>query len=308
MSKTFTFYLRLSHDRRRAQDRSRDEPATAFREECAMTRLTEGDVRGLIRDLERFEVQLERVASLDLLALARRASAGAPDVDRERLAGASVAVVPISAGLGFIPGFAECVAAIVDHLGCRCWVTPEPDVRGFQHAADSGAEVVFAADDHRFIALSLRSGRAIDDDPATADGFCQALDAACGGVRGEGVLVLGLGPVGRAAARCLSGLGAAVLAAEPDHDRAGAATAAGVPFTRVSAEEGLARCRLVVDACPAEGIVDAAWVREDCYAAVPGMPSGFTAAAQAALGDRHIHEPLAVGVAVMAVRALAAEH
>jgi 3-methylornithyl-N6-L-lysine dehydrogenase len=273
-----------------------------------MTRLTEGDVRGLIRDLELFEGQLERIASLDLLALARRASAGAPGVDRERLAGASIAVVPISAGLGFIPGFAECVAAIVGHLGCHVWVTPEPDLRGFQHAADNGAEVVFAADDYRFIALSLRSGQAIDDDPATAEGFCHALDVACGGVRGEGVLVLGLGPVGRAAARCLSGLGAAVLAAEPDHDRAAAATAAGVPFTRVSAEEGLARCRLVVDACPAEGIVDAAWVRDDCYAAVPGLPSGFTAAAQAALGDRHLHEPLAVGVAVMAVRALAAAH
>jgi hypothetical protein len=37
---------------------------------------------------------------------------------------------------------------------------------------------------------------------------------------------------------------------------------------------------------------------------VPAVPSGFTAAAQAALGARHIHEPLAVGVAVMAVQAV----
>jgi hypothetical protein len=37
---------------------------------------------------------------------------------------------------------------------------------------------------------------------------------------------------------------------------------------------------------------------------VPGIPSAFTPAAQAALGVRHIHEPLAVGVAVMAARAL----
>jgi hypothetical protein len=39
-------------------------------------------------------------------------------------------------------------------------------------------------------------------------------------------------------------------------------------------------------------------------AAAPGMPSAFTAAAQELLGARHIHEPLAIGVAVMAARAL----
>ena len=37
---------------------------------------------------------------------------------------------------------------------------------------------------------------------------------------------------------------------------------------------------------------------------MPGLPSAFTPAAQEALGVRHIHEPLAIGVAVMAVRAL----
>jgi hypothetical protein len=45
-------------------------------------------------------------------------------------------------------------------------------------------------------------------------------------------------------------------------------------------------------------------VRPGTIAAVPGMPSAFTAAAQEALGVRHIHEPLAIGVAVMAARAL----
>ena len=37
---------------------------------------------------------------------------------------------------------------------------------------------------------------------------------------------------------------------------------------------------------------------------MPAVPSGFTDAAQTLLGARHIHEPLAVGVAVMAVEAL----
>lgn len=270
-----------------------------------MTRLTEGDVRGLMADLREFENRLSSLTGLDLVALAQRAT-GVGAANRAQLAAASVAVVPISAGLGFIPGFAECVAAIVGHLGCRVQVTPQPDVRGLQGAADSGAEVIFAADDYRFVALNIHTGACIDDDAATADGFCHALDAACGGVRGRDVLVLGLGPVGRAAARCLSGLGAAVLAAEPDAERVAAAVAAGVPFAPVGLDEGLQRCQLVFDATPAADVVDAGWVRGTCYAAVPGMPSAFTAAAQAALGERHIHEPLAVGVAVMTVRALSA--
>jgi len=43
---------------------------------------------------------------------------------------------------------------------------------------------------------------------------------------------------------------------------------------------------------------------EETIAAVPGLPSAFTPAAQELLGARHIHEPLAIGVAVMAARAL----
>jgi hypothetical protein len=72
----------------------------------------------------------------------------------------------------------------------------------------------------------------------------------------------------------------------------------------VDLPEGLARCSLIFDASPAAGIIDAPDLRSGAIAAVPGMPSAFTAAAQEALGVRHIHEPLAVGVAVMAARAL----
>jgi hypothetical protein len=36
----------------------------------------------------------------------------------------------------------------------------------------------------------------------------------------------------------------------------------------------------------------------------PGLPPGVTAAAARALGERLVHEPLALGVAAMAVEAL----
>jgi pyrrolysine biosynthesis protein PylD len=266
-----------------------------------MTRLTEGDVRDLASRLPEFDAGLRSVAGVDLRGLALRAC-GLAEAESP-LHGARIAAVPISAGLGFIPFFSECVAMILRHLGCEAFVTAQPDVKGLQEAAAAAAEVVFLADDDRFVALNIRRGVCADDDPCTANGYAAALDAAAGGLGGRPVLVLGLGPVGRAAARRLAGLGAHVLAAEPNERRAAAARA-DYGVTIIGLAEGLAACDLVFDATPVAGLVDAGWVTAGSIAAVPAVPSGFTPAAQAALGARHIHEPLAVGVAVMAVEAL----
>ncbi len=178
-------------------------------------------------------------------------------------------------------------------------------MRGLQEAADRGDGIIFIADDHRFIALNIRTGVCIDDDPATADGYVTALAAAAGGLEGREVLLLGLGPVGRCAGARLAALGARVLAVEPDAGSVERARADGLIFERIDLDEGLTRCDLLFDATPAADLIDVHHLREGLIAAVPGVPSAFTPAAQAALGARHIHEPLAVGVAVMAARALA---
>jgi pyrrolysine biosynthesis protein PylD len=267
-----------------------------------MTRLTETDVTTLTRDLDAFEARLREATGLGLRGIALRAAVD--DTRCVQLHGARIAAVPMSSGQGFIPGFSECVAEILTHLGCDAWVTAQPDVRGIQAAVAAGAGVLFLADDHRFIALNVTRGCSVDDDPATADGYVAALDAAAGGLAGRRVLLLGLGPVGRAAARRLISLDAVVLVAEPDSERLAAALDVGLEIEPVELAAGLERCDLVFDASPAAGIVDVGDVKPETIAAVPGLPSAFTPAAQEVLGVRHIHEPLAIGVAVMAARAL----
>ncbi len=91
---------------------------------------------------------------------------------------------------------------------------------------------------------------------------------------------------------------------EPDEERVTAALEVGLEFEAVGLADGLARCDLVFDASPAADVIDAGDLRPGMIAAVPGMPSAFTEAAQEALGVFHMHEPLALGVAVMAARAL----
>ena len=310
-----------------------------------MTRLTEDDVRGLTAGLLRFESGLVEVSGLTLRTLATRTlavdvaassldpvGAGATGTSVPSVAGvpdagppagcqpavgprpvsvsdlrtdAVFACVPVTTGEGLISGFSECVAVILRHMGWRASVTAHADVRGIQEAVDGGAEVFFMADDHRFAAVNVRKGRCVDDDPATAHGYVTALEAAAGGLADRPVLLLGLGPVGRAAAGRLLARGTQLSVVEPDGERVALAAGQGLVFERVELAQGLRVADLIFDATPAPAVIDAAQVGPRTIAAVPGVPSAFTVAAQARLGGRHIHEPLAIGVAVMAARALA---
>jgi len=267
-----------------------------------VTRLTTEDVQALTARLGAFEAGLNDIAGLGLRELAMSTVAHPPVC--VPLYGARVAAVPVTSGAGVIGGFSDCVVAILQHLGCDAWVTAQPDVRGLQEAYDGAAEVVFLADDFRFIALNPRNGRCVDNDPATADGYVTVLEAAAGSLLNRHVLLVGLGPVGRAAARRLVSRGAAVAVVETDEARLQAALDIGLKVQPVTLADGLARCDLIFDATPSAGFIDAGDVSSITVAAVPGLPSAFTPAAQAVLGARHIHEPLAIGVAVMAARAL----
>lgn len=288
-----------------------------------MTRLIESDVRGLTAHLVAVEAALVRLTGCDLVGLGARACGVGESDARDAFAVASVAVVPITSGEGLIPGFAECVAAICAQLGCRARITAASDVAGFAEALTVGDDLVFAADDRKFLAFDFARRTVADDDPCTAWAYVAALDraagvagvagttgadslggaAVAGGVAGKPVLVVGLGPVGTAAAARLVELGADVFVAELDKARR-ARVAGELRVTPVSLAEGLERCRLVLDATPSPDLIDTGWVGSDGIVSSPGLPPGVTLAAAAALGDRLVHEPLALGVAAMAVQAL----
>lgn len=267
-----------------------------------MTRLTAGDVADPGSRLQRLERQLVVLTGLDLRGLALQAVGSQASADP--FTGARVAAVPITTGQGVITGFSEMVAAVLRHMGCDAGVTRRGDVAGMQEAVEAGAGVLFVADDARFIALDVHRGRCVDNDAATAAGYVAALVAAAGSLSGRPVLLLGSGPVGRAAARRLQQSGAVVHLVEPNDERRAAALAGAPALRPTTLSEGLATCELILDATPAPGFVGAGDVSSTTIAAVPGIPSAFTTEAQTALGVRHIHDPLAIGVAVMAAASL----
>ena len=90
------------------------------------------------------------------------------------MAGARIAAVPVSSGLGFIPFFSQCVEVILRHIGCDAFVTSRPDVKGVQEAVDRGARVLFVADDDvRYLdglATPVPAGETVSIIPAVAGG------------------------------------------------------------------------------------------------------------------------------------------
>jgi pyrrolysine biosynthesis protein PylD len=117
-------------------------------------------------------------------------------------------------------------------------------------------------------------------------------------------LVLGLGPVGRAAATWLLANGKRVTAYDPDPARAECASAEMNLVLVESLEEGLESCDLILDATPSADLIGLEHVWQSTVVAAPGMPLGVTDEVASMLEDRLLHEPLALGVATMAVLAL----
>ncbi|MDW5563867.1 MAG: 3-methylornithyl-N6-L-lysine dehydrogenase PylD [Methanomassiliicoccus sp.] len=260
-----------------------------------MTRLTTNDIHDLFRSLSERDADLRRKTGLTLKGLALSAVGHAQDgLDLGQF---RVAAVPVDSGQGIIPEFSRSVCSIVRHMGMDGFVTAKGDVAGIAEAMAGGADIVFLADDDEFIALNLRAGRFADNTRSTALGYCAALEAALGGLTGRDVLVIGAGRVGSYAIPHLQARGAKVSLLEQDRDRAVEASRRFGVALVLDARHGISQAKAILNASPAP--VPGGWICEDAVISSPGVPYAFDEE-----GERRamaiIHDPLQIGVAVMA--------
>ena len=224
---------------------------------------------------------------------------------RSRVAALSwVAVIPITTGQGIISGFSQEVADICCFLGLPCRVTQKQDVAGIGEAVAGGSEIILLADDNIFLALNLNSRRVVDNVLATGEVYAAALTAAAGGVAERLVGVLGLGPVGRAAAGWLQSRGARLIVYDRDQRRqsdflAGRADVRGAG----SVGEVLDETNLVLDATTSANVIKVGELKCRLILAAPGVPLGIDQPNSDMV--QLIYDPLHLGVAAMAVQALA---
>ena len=273
-----------------------------------MTRLTTADLRNLDGSLAAYETYLRDATGRDLAGLALDA-AGLPDdaENRQGLAGLEFGVIPLSGGLGLIGGFAQSVAAILAHLGCRSFVTRATDVAGMAEAVERGPAALFTSDDRDFFALDPAHRTTVHNTPATARGFAAGLASMAGGLKEKEVLLLGCGPVGRTAARELAKRGARLILGDRERKRQAALRetliAEGHPEARLALmETAPGGADLIFDATNTGGHIDVEMIGDSTLVAAPGMPCGITAAGRRALGSRLLHDPLQIGVATMAAQ------
>jgi pyrrolysine biosynthesis protein PylD len=267
-------------------------------EDDMMTRLTDSIVEDIIGTLDSTNEMLVAQTGMDTLELACDAIGITPNMlDLKDL---KVGVVPVTSGLGIIKKFSESVAEIVKKLGMDSFVTEFADVTGLAEALSAGAEIIFMADDIKFIAINTKmNGKFSNNSFSTAAGYVAALKGAVGGLDGKEVLVLGAGRVGYHAAEIMEGMGAVVTIYDIDTKRAeDVSKQTGVKCTK-DLKGSLSSHTLVLNASPAA--IDGRYVKEGTVFSSPGLPYPFDE-----IGEKKakmiIHDPLDIGVAVMAVQ------
>jgi pyrrolysine biosynthesis protein PylD len=271
-----------------------------------MTRLKEEDIKQIGHTLRAYDGHLVKVTGLTLKQIAMRAAGLSEREMDQAMASTRVAVVPVTCGQGIIKGFAEAVRDILRHIGANAFQPEAPDIAGLAEVVERGADIVFSADDQRFIALNLPLKMVIDNSDATARGYVEALDCIAGGLEGREVLVLGgAGQVGWRAVCALRKKGANVAVYDPDQRRLASLVKGREPVVERDLEEALQRHFLLFDASPAANVIRVEHIKADTAIAAPGIPLGLTEEAYAAAKDRLIHDALQIGVATMVAEALA---
>ena len=185
------------------------------------------------------------------------------------------------------------------------FVPSSPDAKGFAEVVERKAEIVFMADDDRFIAVHLKSGNLSDNSKATGKGYVAALDYLTGGLNGRDVLILGAGPVGRSAAFTVLDFGGNLYVYDKDLKVSEklAQDILSQSGHYVHLEEGLDSAikshRAIVDACPEGGFITPDQLYSDSCIAAPGVPIGVHSEALSKISPRLVHDPLQLGVATM---------
>lgn len=265
-----------------------------------MTRLTSEWITDMEEKAAGWNDELRLRIGLDYIDLAAKFSGRS----RKEILKASevykVAVIPVTSGLGTISSFSESVAAIVRAMGFDVIVTENTDVNGIYEAYVKGAEILFIADDDRYIAMNRKSGAVGDNNIATASGYAEILLSMAGlseGAKGAKVAVLGYGIIGQLIASYLTGKGAVVSIYEKDESRKKAVKAAGYGWMEDKSK--LKEFKYIADATSEGGWLEAEYLHDEAVIAAPGIPFSLTEEAKTKYAGRYIHDLLEIGTACM---------
>jgi pyrrolysine biosynthesis protein PylD len=263
-----------------------------------MTRLRTEWITHILDGMDGYNRNLKKKAGLDLRGLMMKTW----NVDEGFLTAAEeqhrVAVVPITQGQGIITSFGESVASIVRACGFSAEVMEHTDVDGIYEGVRKGCDIFFFADDIRYLALNIKTGKASDNNISTARGFISVLDAIMSlsgrDMHKEKLLMIGYGIVGREAEKLLAAEKIDIDIYDKDVD-----TTKSLKYNILAGKKDIRNYRNVLDFTNEGG-----WLTEDCIHpeliyATPGVPYSPDERTAALIEDVSVHDDLEIGTAIM---------
>jgi pyrrolysine biosynthesis protein PylD len=269
-----------------------------------MTRLLSEQVLHIPEQMTKYNHVLRQKIGCDLLELGNYITETQYSADF--LSENKIAVIPISSGEGLIKGFSKAVAGILDFIGFDAFITENIDFKGIEEAYQKKADIIFMADDDTFLALNLQNKKCVNNNLGTAKAYVNALELMTSGLNNEEVFVLGLGPIGMKSIELLIEKNIQVGVYDIDESKIRTVKEQYNSQVEIFAnpKEAFKQYDFIIEATPANDTILEGYLDSDTYIAAPGVPLGVNELAFKKVEDKLIHDPLQLGVVVMAFEVL----
>jgi pyrrolysine biosynthesis protein PylD len=229
---------------------------------------------------------------------------GIPKERYDRLADSLlVAAVPVTQGEGIISSFSESVAAIIKSMGFRTYVSEDTDVEGIYGSILMDADIIYMADDTRYLAFSRDNGSFGENNYATALGFIMVMRAmmkkAGTDIANEKLLVIGNGTVGEEAVQILLNHDVDFDLYDKDPEATESFKALETGKYVLTGPEEIRNYKYILDYTNEGGWLKDEYLAEDVIYASPGIPLSLDEKAAERLQNTAVYDNLEIGTAMM---------
>ena len=268
-----------------------------------MTRLKTEWIDYMLDGMNDYNSSLKAKTGFDLAGLTMD-TFGISKEKYDRLTGSLlVAAVPVTQGEGIISSFSEAVAAIVRSMGFRTYISEDTDVEGIYGSILMDADVVYMADDTRYLAFSRDNGSFGENNYATALGFIMVLRAmmkkAGLDISKEKILVIGNGLVGEEAVQILLNHSIDFDMYDKDPKAVEAFRDLDTGKYVLSSPEEIKDYRFILDFTNEGGWLKDEMLGTDVIYASPGVPLSLDEKAAERLQNTAVYDNLEIGTAMM---------
>ena len=214
-----------------------------------------------------------------------------------------IAAVPVTQGEGVIGSFSDSIAAIVRSMGFRTAVTEETDVDGIYSAILMDADIIYMADDTRYLAFSRDNGSFGENNYATALGFIMVMRAmmkkAGLDISTEKLLVIGNGTVGEEAVQILLNHGIDFDVYDKDPKAIENFKNLETGKYTLSSPEEIKKYKYILDFTNEGEWLKDEYITDGVIYASPGVPLSLDEKAAERLQNTAVYDNLEIGTAMM---------